>query len=327
MKNKISVIIPCYNQGKFINQTVESVLNQTYQNFEIIIVNDGSTDEYTNKLLRGYDKPRTRVFNTENQGASSARNFGFEKSNGEFIQFLDADDFLDPFKFEKQMNVFKENKGVDVVYSNYKYYLEKEKIFFDPKKYNPNLGLEIKEDPYEEFLFNWQRTLSIPLHSPIFRRKVWGNKSPFVEGFGVGEDWIMWVNIAQNGSKFYFIDEELAFYRLHGKSMTHNKSYSVYWASRAISFIAENYVTKEYKGKYNKISELYLNDLIESIFIKEYKDIVHSYEEKLKEIENSIAWKIFKPFRSIIGSFKKMFSNLRFYEKIRDKVGRLPHRT
>ena len=93
---KVSVIIPCYNQGAYLNEAVESILAQSYRDFEIIVVNDGSTDEETNRLLSGYDRQQTRVLHTENQGLSSARNNGIREAQGEYILPLDADDRIDP---------------------------------------------------------------------------------------------------------------------------------------------------------------------------------------------------------------------------------------
>ena len=77
---KVSVIIPCYNHGVYIDETVDSVLDQTFQDFEIIIINDGSTDEFTVEKLKTYNKPKTKVIHTSNQGLSSARNNGIRAS-------------------------------------------------------------------------------------------------------------------------------------------------------------------------------------------------------------------------------------------------------
>ena len=87
-----SVIIPLYNKENFIEATLKSALNQTFTDFEIIIINDGSTDNSAEKVLQFTDD-RIRLFNTENQGVSQARNFGIKKASGEMIAFLDADDF------------------------------------------------------------------------------------------------------------------------------------------------------------------------------------------------------------------------------------------
>src|SRR5262249_34342696 len=80
---KVSVIIPCYNLGQYVDEAVQSVLDQTFQDFEILIVNDGSTDPETNRLLTGYDRPKTRVMATENRGLPSARNLAIEHATGE----------------------------------------------------------------------------------------------------------------------------------------------------------------------------------------------------------------------------------------------------
>ncbi len=91
---KVSIIIPCYNYGQYLDEAVQSVLAQTYQDFEIIIVNDGSTDELTNKLLATYNKPKTTVLSQTNKGLGAARNSGIKVSSGEYIVCLDADDSL-----------------------------------------------------------------------------------------------------------------------------------------------------------------------------------------------------------------------------------------
>lgn len=90
-----SVIIPLYNKENFIENTIQSILDQTFQDFEIIIVNDGSTDKSEEKLLKFKDT-RIHYFRKENEGASTARNYGIEKANSDFITFLDADDFWYP---------------------------------------------------------------------------------------------------------------------------------------------------------------------------------------------------------------------------------------
>src|SRR4030066_1926561 len=102
---RVSVIMPCYNLGQYLNEAVESVLSQTFQDFEIIIVNDGSTDEFTNKLLANYNKPKTRVLTTDNEGLPSARNNGIKISSGEYICCLDADDKYHPEFLEKTVPV------------------------------------------------------------------------------------------------------------------------------------------------------------------------------------------------------------------------------
>jgi glycosyltransferase involved in cell wall biosynthesis len=100
----VSVLIPLYNKVLYFEETIQSVLNQTYQNIEIIIVDDGSTDGSL-ALARGFISEKINVFEQQNKGASAARNKAFELSKGDFIQYLDADDTLDLRKIEEQINV------------------------------------------------------------------------------------------------------------------------------------------------------------------------------------------------------------------------------
>jgi glycosyltransferase involved in cell wall biosynthesis len=93
---KISVIIPCFNQGPYLDEAVDSVLAQTFQDFEILVVDDGSTDAETIKILRDFARPKTRIIRTENQGLSAARNNGIREAMGEYILPLDADDKIGP---------------------------------------------------------------------------------------------------------------------------------------------------------------------------------------------------------------------------------------
>ncbi|MDB4919449.1 glycosyltransferase family 2 protein [Mucilaginibacter sp.] len=112
----ISVIIPCYNCASFINRAVDSVLRQTYQNIEIILVNNNSTDD-TLSLLKDYElayPDKIYVYNETKKGAPAARNYGLSKAKGEWIQFLDADDELLPNKLQKQYDITRINSA-DVI--------------------------------------------------------------------------------------------------------------------------------------------------------------------------------------------------------------------
>lgn len=118
MKQKISVVVPAYNAEKSLERTVDSVLKQTYSNFEILIINDGSTDS-TDSIIKKLEKKDSRIrsFNKENGGVSSARNVGIENSTGDYIAFLDSDDYYDPMFLEK---VFDPSKDVCFSFYNVK---------------------------------------------------------------------------------------------------------------------------------------------------------------------------------------------------------------
>ena len=278
-KRKISVIIPCFNQGKYIDNAVDSVLKQTYQNFEIIIINDGSTDKFTNDLLKKYKKPKTKVYTTENHGLASARNYGYSVSKGDFIQFLDADDFLDSSKFEKQIKEFEEDNTLDVSYTNYKYFYEETGTYSEPLMQDL-----LSDTPYEDFIYKWQRGLSIPIHCALFKRSVFGKSDPFISGFKAIEDWIMWITVAKNGSKFKYLDESYAIYRIHPDNMTKNKDFMIYWVARAISYIADNLIDQKDINKFNDEQEKYLKEWVKVFFLSELNAIIDQKEKDLQEI-------------------------------------------
>ena len=116
---RVSVIIPTYNRADLIGETVESVLSQTFDDFEIIIVDDGSTDS-TREVVRGFDGPIKYIYQ-ENQGVSCARNRGFEASRGDYICFLDSDDVWSPRMLEREVSLLDSNSDLGFVYSDYQF--------------------------------------------------------------------------------------------------------------------------------------------------------------------------------------------------------------
>ena len=120
--SKVSVVIPCYNHGQYIDEAVNSILKQTYQDFEIIIVNDGSTDPLTIEKLRAYHKPKTTVIHTENGGPSAARNTGIRTAIGEYILTLDADDWFEATFLAKAVAILDGKPEVGIVTCGIQYF-------------------------------------------------------------------------------------------------------------------------------------------------------------------------------------------------------------
>ena len=117
----ISFIIPYYNQAKYIEETLCSVIASTYQNFEIVIVDDGSEDKNKTQLLEIIEvinDKRIRIFHQQNAGPSVARNFAISKANGEILVFLDGDDLIEKDTLELSLKVFNKTPDIDVVYGN-----------------------------------------------------------------------------------------------------------------------------------------------------------------------------------------------------------------
>lgn len=117
---RISIVIPLYNKQDTILSTIDSVLRQTHQDFEIVVVDDGSSDNSL-KLIKGIEDARIRVVTQSNAGVSAARNRGIKESQGEFIAFLDADDEWDTNYLETQVNLLKDYPGCNVAATNYRF--------------------------------------------------------------------------------------------------------------------------------------------------------------------------------------------------------------
>ncbi|MCL1868614.1 MAG: glycosyltransferase family 2 protein [Paludibacter sp.] len=117
---KVSILIPLYNSEKYIAQTIESALNQTWENKEVIVVDDGSTDNSL-KIAKTYESDILKIYRQTNKGVCAARNYALKKATGEYIQYIDHDDIIDLDKIEKQMNyIISHNlSDADVVYSSY----------------------------------------------------------------------------------------------------------------------------------------------------------------------------------------------------------------
>ena len=123
MKNKnydlISVIVPCFNSGKTLERTLNSILSQTWDQKEIILVNDGSTDKYTLKVINKFKKNKNIVIvNQSNLGLSAARNIGCKYANGDYLYFIDSDDWIEPETLDLMYKKIISTKGISFVFSD-----------------------------------------------------------------------------------------------------------------------------------------------------------------------------------------------------------------
>jgi glycosyltransferase involved in cell wall biosynthesis len=196
---RVSIIIPCFNYGEFIDEAVDSVLNQSYSNFEIIIVNDGSTDDYTNNLLADYQRPKTRIFQTKNQGVSAARNHGIERSFGEYILPLDPDDKIGTTYLEKAVKVLDNDPRVGIVYCKINFF-----------------GNEIGDGNWPPYSKDEMLYRNVIFNSAFFRKKDWLAVGKYKTDYlHAGEDWDLWLSLLELGVAVYQIPEPLFWYRKH----------------------------------------------------------------------------------------------------------------
>ena len=214
-KDLLSVVIPYYNLGKTLPETIESIKATTYKNYEIIIVNDGSTDEESVKVLEQYkDDEMVRVVNIENKGLANARNVGAKEAKGEFVAFLDADDKIDPTFYDKAIKILHQYSNVSYVYSWVQYFEGSTAVW-------PTFNVHI---PY--LLCANMLAAFVVIRKNDFLN--FGQNRIKME-YGM-EDYDGWVSLAEHGYLGVSIPEKLNLYRIRKDSMSRqfNKKMRVY---------------------------------------------------------------------------------------------------
>jgi glycosyltransferase involved in cell wall biosynthesis len=213
----ISVVIPCYNHGEFLDDAVNSIPIKKYPFIEIIIVNDGSTDVRTLSVLERLEKGNIKVIHQENSGLGAARNKGISFASGKYILPLDSDnELLEPY-FSTALTILEENESVAVVYGN--------PLFFGSQN-------GIQEIP--EFNLQSLITANFIDACAIFRKSAWLKVGGYDENMpymGV-EDWEFWLHLSFSGFKFKKIDEVAFKYRVVANSMIKKDTAPNYHALR-----------------------------------------------------------------------------------------------
>ena len=207
---KVSVIIPVYNSEKYIKECIDSVLNQTYKNLEVIIVNDNSTDS-SMSVIKSYKDKRIKIINSKkNCGVSLSRNKGVNAATGDFICFLDSDDYWVIDKIEKQVKFIKEKA---FIYSDYEYLhnLRKKRVIVP------------KDITYKQALKN----TTIFTSTVMFNMKRLKKKDIYMPDIKLGQDSYTWWQVLKKVDKAYGMNEVLATYRITGNSLSANKIKSV----------------------------------------------------------------------------------------------------
>lgn len=245
----VSIIVPCYNQAQYLPETLQSVLDQTYTNWECIIVNDGSPDE-TESVAQEWCKKDGRFvyLKKENGGLSSARNAGLKIAKGDYIQFLDSDDYLHSEKLEQSVAVITTNTDLKLVVTDFK-------LFSDSVNYTkePYCILNQERLTYESILYGWGGDFTIPIHCGLFHKDIlllFG----FDESYKAIEDWIMWLNFFKNTKSAAYLNQPLAYYRFHEQGMTKN------------NVLMQDSLLKAYQEINNSLPEDYSKEFSNLIF-------------------------------------------------------------
>ena len=204
----VSVIIPCHNYGKFINGAIESVLAQTFQRIEILVIDDGSTDEHTKNVLHNFDYEKTKIFYQVNQGLAKTRNTGAELAAGKYICYIDADDLIEPTYLEKALCILESDESLGSCYSWVQCFGDKDSVW--------------KTEDMDPFFL--RKYTVAPSHS-VIRKEAWKrvkelNGSGFLTKYnGYFEDWVFWIDMVQCAFRGQVIREPLIRYRVHKTSL------------------------------------------------------------------------------------------------------------
>lgn len=275
MENKfdklVSIIIPVYNGSNYLKEAIDSALNQTYKNIEIIVINDGSTDNgETEKIALSYGD-KIRYYYKENGGVSSALNYGISVMKGEYFSWLSHDDIYDKDKILSNVNVIRDNNLDDntIVVSSYYRLVNGNKV---PAK-NPLHGLYNSFEAYKLILNNdIINGLAI-----LLPKKVFENNNLFNTKYIYIQDKMFWLGLALQGYNYYFYPDMIVYSRIHKEQVSVKKRnmylkemnnfveslYEIFIQSNDILKLKELYIftlKKEYADKNRKIKKYLINN-------------------------------------------------------------------
>jgi glycosyltransferase involved in cell wall biosynthesis len=268
----VSVVVPCFNQGIYIKETLTSILIQSFKDWECIIINDGSSDnshENINEFIK--NDSRFKYIKTENLGVSNARNLGVNISVGSLILPLDADDIILPTFLEKCVLAFSEQPYLSLVYTKGVFFQEKTGAWKLPKF------------SFEELL----RTNILPNTSMFYKTdfiNVGGYNRNMSKGF---EDWDLWIRMLndKNENSVHLINEELFKYRIHNISRTHNVNKAKNNLAMSNLIVSNNVeiFSKKFGSVHQKVINYNkLDNLIKKFPVNFIVSIMHTYHRVKK---------------------------------------------
>jgi glycosyltransferase involved in cell wall biosynthesis len=263
----VSIILPCYNQEKYIAECLDSVLAQSFRDYEVIVVNDGSTDKSA-EIVHTYMQGDSRITLIEqsNQGVVSARNNALQIAKGEYIYPLDGDDKISPICLEKLYQAAQEGKG-DVIFSQVQFLGDKECMFHLPEPNKMNM-----------FQGNCVVCSALYRKSDALR---YGGYDPNMEaGY---EDWEFWWNFLDENKKFYRLDAVLFYYRLSKGSRSEGIS-----AETMQKLI--RYIRRKHVGGFDKDIKFELASMLYKIKRFLYQNVITSHGKRLIKICKIPIW-------------------------------------
>lgn len=228
MNVKVSVIIPAYNAAQFLADTLQSVRSQSYDDYEIIVIDDGSTDD-TRAVVESF--PGIRYHYQSNRGPAAARNAGLRLAQGEYLAFLDADDLWRPEMLQSCISILEEHPEIGAVQVKWLPIDGSGKLIGNETSWQPWRG-DVRERLLIDIPFN---TSSI-----VWRRDYWEQIGGYDETPETNDDWINWMRIVYKGCQFECIAEPLVLRRRHADALTRQQTQRVIaWRFRALETLCQ----------------------------------------------------------------------------------------
>lgn len=271
----ISIVIPCFNDFQYVEQAINSALNQTYPHKEIIVVDDGSNFQ-TKEILKQLEPKITKLISQENQGQSKARNAGIEAAKGDYILVLDSDDYLELTFCEKAISFFLNDVDVKIVscFAN---------LLFED-------GTLSVYEPQGGDISDFLRTNNA-LGTSLFKKSDWVNCGGYDEGMRKGfEDWEFFIRLLKNGGYTKIVQEPLYNYRKRKESTTKVANKNKYELL--------HYIYTKHKDLTITYYDVFISDLLSRIKKEENEKL-----KNLQKVEFRIGKIILKPFRFIKSIF------------------------
>jgi len=291
-KEKVSIIVTCFNQEHCIERSLQSISDQSYSHWECIIIDDGSKDSSADTIKAYIDGDlRFKYVFQKNSGVAAARNKGFSLASGDYINFLDGDDTFKPKKLEKQIDCFINDAKLDICICDHDHYIHNSNTV-EYFKFT-----ELKPDPIKQIIYDWQDGVAFPQHAVLYKRAVWDmQEKPYPTDYkGRSEDWIFNITVALKGKQYFFLNKILCTYHHYGNNYTTEIFNS---ASSAIH--AAFYINK-------KLPEEYQTDFIDHTIQKSMNRYLE--DKKIKILQSSGNWRlgniITRPFFTIKDKVKK----------------------
>ena len=242
----ISIVTASYNYANFIKETIQSVLNQTYTDWEMIIVDDCSSDNSV-EIIKSYNDERIKLYiNEENLGLSKTIQKGIKKACGDWIVFLESDDYITPDYLEKKIQIAEKYPSVNLIFNDCEFFGDEKKVFdFNAVLKRTRKILNQNKYPFNMFYYFYHSN-KIFTFSAVMAKKEDLLKINYEPKLDYLLDWHLWIQMAYLG-EFYFINEKLTYWRLHNNSYIKNSTYKNPFNLQFKSYIDVFKKTHDYK--------------------------------------------------------------------------------